>query len=179
MPWVNAWGDETPDDYRIGYDPLIVMPAVFVADHGPVPNFTRMNMGRQRRSAVLGLCQVCTRPVPWSRRNLVLSSVSTQVVAVPGLGGDAVVVFESWLDDRCAEIATTWCPELIRRRRGDDLCLIPVRTKRHTRFVVSTGRVDGHPGAGDKVGMWVKIAIHAELISGAGMSPGSGGAATG
>jgi hypothetical protein len=125
-----------------------------------MPDFTAQNMGRQRRCMVAGLCQVCARPVPWSRRNLVIAPNSVEQVTV---GGRLVpVVFEPWLDDRCAEIATKWCPALIRRRREEQLAVVQVRSQREAQMVVSRGWIDGPLEAetrGDPVAMWVKVAL--------------------
>jgi hypothetical protein len=161
VPYVNRWGSEDLHRVTIAYDPHVRQRAAFLDDsQETVPDFTAQNMGRQRRCMVVGLCQVCARPVPWSRRNLVIAPNSVEQITV----GNRLVsaVFEPWLDDRCAEIATKWCPALIRRRREEQLTVIPVRSQREAQLVVSTGWINGpladetrrHP-----VAMWVKVAL--------------------
>lgn len=158
VPYVNLWGEETPDRIHVAHDPNVGQRAAFLDDaDAEVPDFTRQNMGRQRRCMALGLCQVCERPVPWSRRNVVISGVSVEWV--PVAGQIRPVIFEPWLDDRCAEIATRWCPALIRRHHGDDLTVLPVR-QGDVQLVVSTGWVEGQPDTRtDMVAMWVKVAL--------------------
>ncbi len=161
VPFVNRWGAEDTARLSVGFDRFVGQRAVFLDDSNePEPDFQHANMGRQRQCMAAGLCQVCGRPVPWSRRNLVVSAASVEWVP---LGGRQVpVVFEPWLDDRCAEIATKWCPALIRRRHGDDLTVLPVRSERGAQLVVSTGWVEGHLEAETRaapVAMWVKVTL--------------------
>jgi hypothetical protein len=161
VPYVNRWGGENLHRLTVAYDPHVRQRAVFLDDsQETMPDFTAQNMGRQRRCMVAGLCQVCARPVPWSRRNLVIAPNSVEQVTV---GGRLVpVVFEPWLDDRCAEIATKWCPALIRRRREEQLAVVQVRSQREAQMVVSRGWIDGPLEAetrGDPVAMWVKVAL--------------------
>lgn len=141
VPWINAWGPETAQTTRIDYDPWARSFAVFLDDHGDEPDFRRQNMGRQRQAMIAGLCQVCAREVPWSRRNLVISSISVRTVDVTG-SGRMTVVSEPWLDDRCAAIATQLCPALIRRRDTDDLIVYRVTSPRQAQLAISTGILD-------------------------------------
>lgn len=162
VPYVNRWGvTEDLDRLRVDYDQHVRQRAVFYDDDGlDVPNFTSQNMGRQRQVMVEGLCQVCGRPVPWSRRNLVVAPNSVEWVHVNGR--EVPVVFEPWLDDMCADIAVNWCPALIRRRRDEQLVVVPVRSPRDVQLVVSTGWVGGPHEAetrANPVAMWVKIAL--------------------
>jgi hypothetical protein len=67
-----------------------------------------------------------------------------------------------WLDDRCAEIATKWCPALIRRRREEQLTVVRVRSQREAQMVVSKGWIDGpleEETRRDPAAMWVKVAL--------------------
>lgn len=161
VPVVNRWGPESTDRLYVDYDRWTNSRAVFLDDSEETePDFTAQNMGRQRHCMAGGLCQVCGRPVPWSRRNLVIAPTSVEWVP---LGGRQVpVVFEPWLDDRCAEIATSWCPALIRRRHEEQLTVLPVRSEREAQLVVSTGWVEGPLEAETRaapVAMWVKVAL--------------------
>jgi hypothetical protein len=153
IPWINRWGPETAACTRVAYDPHVGRRAVFHNDHGEVPDFTRQSMQRQRQAMVLGLCQVCARPTPWSRRNLVVADSTAEMIEVDGRQVGAVS--EPWLDDRCAAIATLLCPALIRRRHEDNFRVLPVRSPREVTLAVSTGRVDvdheALPDAGDPV----------------------------
>lgn len=143
VPWINRWGLEDPARYEIRYDAAVRMPALFLPDDDDAgPDFLHQNHERQRLAMVEGLCQVCARPVPWSRRFLVVSGMSAETVRVPGRG-DVVVISEPWLDEFCAAFAMRKCPGLIRRRKTDDLHLMPVTSKRSVELVVSRGWVDG------------------------------------
>jgi hypothetical protein len=107
-----------------------------------------------------GLCQVCARPVPWSRRNLVVAGMPVDFV--PIAGQRRAVVSEPWLDDRCAHIATRWCPALIRRRHDDGLTVHQVRSPREVQMVLSEGWVEGglaEQTRARNVGMFVKVAL--------------------
>lgn len=161
VPYVNRWGPESTDRLYVAHDRWTNSRAIFLDDSQETePDFTAQNMGRQRQCMAAGLCQVCGRQVPWSRRNLVIAPNSAEWV---NLGGRQVpVVFEPWLDDRCAEIATRWCPALIRRQRDEELTVLPVRSEREAQLVVSTGWVEGPLEAetrADPVAMWVKMAL--------------------
>lgn len=140
IPWINQWGAETVAATRISWDRHIGRPALFHDDHGDVADFTRQNIGRQRQAVVEGLCQVCGRFTPWSRRNLVVSSAS--VSWVPHGRREVPAVAEPWLDDRCAAIAVLLCPALIRRRHDEDLHVITVRRRRDIDIIVSVGTLD-------------------------------------
>lgn len=182
VPWVNRWGTETAAATRIDRDPVVGRLAVFHDDHGDVPDFLRQNMGRQREAMMVGLCQVCGRRVPWSRRNLIVSSASCQKINAedphaPIGTRQAIAISEPWLDDRCAAIATQLCPALIRRADADDLHLVPVRSHAEATPVLSLGRLDlealaGTPAqklrllpyAGRSVAMWVKIMLPNQRI---------------
>jgi hypothetical protein len=157
VPYINRWGPERPDAIRVAYDRHVGRPAVFADDTSDTePDFTRQHMGRQRECMAAGLCQVCARPVPWSRRNLVVAPLSVEWVTLGGLR--LPVVFEPWLDDRCAEIATKWCPALIRRRRDEQLIVHPVRSKRDAEQIASVGALDADPAV--RGIMWVKLALN-------------------
>ena len=115
VPYVNVWGDEARLPVRVEHDVNVRARAVFTDDSGQtVPDFTRQCMQRQRECVVQGLCQVCARPVPWSRRFLVVSSISVEQIELPG--GQAPVVTEPWLCGWCAGIA---CLLSLEPRRWD------------------------------------------------------------
>lgn len=159
VPFINAWGDEAGARVRVEHDPLVGGPAVFVDDHGDEPDFTRQNQQRQRRCMVEGLCQVCGKFTPWSRRNLVVASLSVKWQWVGEWGREVPVVSEPWLCDRCCAIAVGWCPALIRRTREEQLQVVPVRSPREVQEIVSVGRVDACPEAGEQVRIWVKLQL--------------------
>jgi hypothetical protein len=146
---------------HVTFDPYTQSRAVFLDDsRESEPDFTRQNMGRQRECVYVGLCQVCARPVPWSRRNLIIAPMSVEWVSLEGR--QVPVISEPWLDDRCTEIATRWCPALIRRRRDEDLTVVPVRSRREVQLVVSNGWIDGHLAEetrANPVVMWLKVAL--------------------
>ena len=107
-----------------------------------VPDFLMQNPQRQRESMLAGRCQVCARPVPWSRRFLVISSRSIVTVETES-HGTVFAVVEPWLDERCAKYVLQVCPGLIRRTRADDLSLVPITSKRQVEFTLERGWFDG------------------------------------
>lgn len=158
VPYINAWGAETPESYRIAHDRLVGGPAMFRDDVGDEPDFTRQNPQRQRECMVAGLCQVCGKRVPWSRRNLVISDLSVKWHWVGELRREVPVVAEPWLCDRCCTIAVGWCPALIRRTRDEHLEVVKVRAEREAQLIVSNGVVDGQQHDGP-VFMWAKLQL--------------------
>jgi hypothetical protein len=162
VPYVNLWGEEDPARIRMAFDRHTNSQALFPDDADQeVPDFTRQHMGRQRECMVAGLCQVCHRSVPWSRRFLVVSGVSVQLITVPKLG-DVAVIHEPWLCQRCAQFAIDKCPALIRRTRQDKLRLIPITSQMDVSMVVSTGWIEGPLEEESKriqPAMWCKILL--------------------
>lgn len=183
IPWINRWGGETVAATVVRHDPHVGRPGVFHTDHGAEPDFTRQNIGRQREAMMRGLCQVCGRPCPWSRRNLVVSGATCETVRIEELGNTAcTAVSEPWLDDRCAAIATLLCPALIRRRHDEDLHVVAVRGPRDVRLLVSVGYLDpaeladadADPATeaallaaagGQPVAMWVKAVLLRQQVT--------------
>jgi hypothetical protein len=163
VPYINLWGVEDPARFSVRHDPHVLAQAVFLDDAGETePDFKRQNVGRQRECMAAGLCQVCARTVPWSRRNLVLAPESVKWVSLHQGGPELPVVVEPWLDDRCADIAVNWCPALIRRRRDEELTIVKVRSRREVELVVSYGWAEGHLETQTKAGsvaMWLKVAL--------------------
>lgn len=159
VPYINAWGAEDEAPRWVEHDPLVGGPAVFVGDVGDVPDFTRQNQQRQRRCMVEGLCQVCGKPVPWSRRNLVVASLSVKWQWVAERRREVPVISEPWLCDRCCAIAVGWCPALIRRTREEQLQVVRVRSPREVTPIVSVGSIDGIPEAGTQVRIWSKLQL--------------------
>lgn len=162
VPWINAWGLEDPERMRVDYDRAVRHWALFCDDDPDgEPDFTRQNMGRQREAVMGGLCQVCARLVPWSRRRLVVAALSVETVDVPELGRVPVVT-EPWLCQRCAEFAVTVCPALIRRSRDEQLQIVEITSRRQVRVVLSHGYVDGPLEARSRelgAYMWAKILL--------------------
>lgn len=162
VPYVNRWGgDEITDRIYIEFDRNVGQQGVFYRDDDlPVPNFTKQHMGRQRECVARGLCQVCGRMIPWSRRFLVVAALSVETIE---LGGRLVpVVTEPWLDQRCAVFAVNVCPALIRRTREEKLTLVPVTSKRQVQLIVSSGWIDGpleQLSRQVQPAMWAKLAL--------------------
>lgn len=162
VPYINWWGTvERTEDWYIRHDRVLGEVAAFRADQPDAPpDFTRQCIQRQRECVLLGLCQVCKRQLDWPDRNLVVSSVSVEQIDV---GGRQVpVVYEPWLCPDCASFATLVCPALIRRRRDEDLHVVPVTSPGHCQIVRSHGWIEGRYEASTKaapVAMWVKILL--------------------
>lgn len=162
VPYINRWGPEDIRRLRIDDDPNINKQPAFFDDDGYelAPDFLAQNMQRQRECMTVGLCQVCGRPVPWSRRFLVISSMSVDQIDVQGQA--AVAVTEPWLDERCATFATKVCPGLIRRTKADDLQLVEVTSKRQCVLTVSHGWIEGPLEQRSKLiqpAMWAKVIL--------------------
>ena len=170
VPYINLWGPANDvDKLSIRHDRNVGRPAVFMDDEGfDTPDFTSQNMQRQRECWTQGLCQVCARPVPWSRRWLVIAAMSVETITLHGR--DIPVVTEPWLCQRCADFAITTCPDLIRRRRDERLTLIPVTSKREVALTNSIGWIEGPLEEKSKriqPTMWVKAyLLHIQLIQG-------------
>jgi hypothetical protein len=167
VPYVNRWGlDEDDDLLTINYDENVRRLAVFYDDsQEPVPNFTAQNMQRQRECVMQGLCQVCRRPVPYSRRCVVISSISVETVNVAGQ--DRAVIFEPWLCTRCALFAVDRCPALIRRKETEDLTVFPIRRPSDFQVTVSLGWVEGPLEAQSREtppAMWAKIILDPSVV---------------
>lgn len=142
VPYINRWGPERVDDVMIEIDSNVGGAALFLRDDDQTePDFLHQSFQRQRECMTQGLCQVCARRVPWSRRFLVLSDMSVENILL-GLRPTPAVT-EPWLDERCAEFAMQHCPALIRRERDEALTLVPITSKRQVRFAMSRGYVDG------------------------------------
>jgi hypothetical protein len=168
VPWINRWvapgagGEMVPERVRIRHDRWVGGPGLFEVERpGDVPDFTRQDMGRQRESTIEGRCQVCARPVPWSRRFLVVADIATQVVDIDGVG-EALVLTEPWLDRVCAPFAIEHCPALIRRHRDEHLSLLAVTSQDQVGLTVSRGWVEGPLEAESKrvqPAMWAKVIV--------------------
>lgn len=162
VPYVNRWGDGEHDtDWSIRYDRNLGDIAAYMADQpGGPADFRHQCVQRQRECVLLGLCQVCRRPVPWPDRRVVVSSVSVETVDVEGQR--VPVVTEPWLCPDCAEFATATCPALIRRGRDEDLTVVTLDAPTDCRIVVSHGWIEGRHEAATRanpVAMWAKILL--------------------
>jgi hypothetical protein len=160
VPYINQWGlEEDLARVSIRHDRHIGGPGLHYDDIGlTVPDFTKQNWQRQRECMLGGRCQVCHRPVPWSRRFLVLAAMSVDQVR---MGNRTYgVVTEPWLDDRCARYAMEVCPALIRRTREEQLTLVPITSKWQGQLLTSVGWVEGPLEVESKrvqPAMWVKF----------------------
>lgn len=171
VPWVNRWGTEDLARVRLDHDPHVGGLAVFNDDdpHG-APDFTRQHMARQRQAVAEGLCQVCGRHIPLSRRRLVVADLSVERIPVrtPTRRYTVPAVTEPWLDDRCATFAVQRCPALIRRSRSEALRIVEITSKRQVQIIASVGYVDGPLEAESRARrpiMWLKIVIASEATS--------------
>lgn len=162
VPYVNRWGlTEEHDRISIEYDRNVGMPGVFYRDDDePEPDFTAQHMARQRECMANGLCQVCARRIPWSRRFLVVAALSVRTIQYRGR--QVAVVSEPWLCERCAKFALKYCPALIRRTREENLTLMHVSSKRQVVLTMSTGWVEGPLEAESwrvQPAMWADLAL--------------------
>lgn len=161
VPHINRWGPERIEAVTIEIDRNIGGAALFLHDDDQTePDFLRQSFQRQRECMTQGLCQVCARRVPWSRRFLVLSDMSVENITLGAKQTPAVT--EPWLDERCARFALEHCPALIRRSRDENLTLMPITSKRQVRFAMSRGYADGPlEGVSRQMQpvMWVKLLL--------------------
>lgn len=167
VPYVNRWGlEEDVASLSIEYDPNVGMLGVFCDDSKEeIPNFTAQNMQRQRECITQGLCQVCHRQVPYSRRCVVISSVSVETVTVAGQ--ERAVIFEPWLCTRCALYAVDRCPALIRRKHDEDLTIFPIKRASDYRITVSQGWIEGpleQQSRETTPAMWAKIILDPRVV---------------
>lgn len=167
VPYVNRWGlDENNDLLRIRYDDTVKRTAIFYDDtREEIPNFTAQHMARQRECVILGLCQVCRVPVPYSHRTLIVSSMSVETIELQGQ--ERAVVTEPWLCRRCAIFAVDRCPALIRRKDGEDLTMFHVRRASDFQITVSVGWVEGPLEAQSRETppvMWAKIILDPSVL---------------
>lgn len=162
VPFVNLWGPEDVDRYTITQCPWAGMPGVVLDDSDQdEPDFTRQSMHRQRECMVGGLCQVCARPVPFSRRCLVIADMSVQRIVLQGR--EVLAVTEPWLCRRCALFAVERCPALIRRYRHEHLRVIPVTSAKQYTLTFSTGWLEGPLEEQTKAEppvLWAKVLLH-------------------
>jgi hypothetical protein len=166
VPYINRYGVEDQNRFEMRYDPYVRGLAIFMPDYGDTPNFLRQHHGRQRQCVIAGLCQVCGRPVPWRRRYLVMSTISTALRYVDDLETRVPVITEPWLDQRCAVFALERCPGLIRRRTAEDLVLVAVTSEDQVRLAVSNGWVDGplEQASRDALpAMWAEIVVESSV----------------
>jgi hypothetical protein len=162
IPYINRRGTgEREDDWSIRFDRTLGRVAAFMADEPDAPpDFTHQCIQRQRECVLRGLCQVCERPLDWSDRRLVVSSVSIETVEVEGRR--VPVLTEPWLCPGCARFAVQTCPALIRRSRDEGLCVVAVSKPADCRIVLSSGWLEGRYEAATKahpVAMWAKILV--------------------
>lgn len=122
VPYINMWGVPEGGGIYLKHDPLVNHMAVHYRDRGSVPNFTLQSPQRQRACMIEGLCQVCERVLDWDDRCLILPNGAFNLVDLAGT--PVPYTTEPWLCPYCFAIASTWCPELIRRRRGQEIRMI-------------------------------------------------------
>ena len=162
VPYINRLGTaEHVEGWTIRFDRNLGEIAAFHADvPDAAPDFTHQCIQRQRECVLLGLCQVCKRPLDWPDRRLLLGSVSVERVYVEDM--QVPVVTEPWLCPDCIWFAVGTCPALIRRNRTEYLHVVPVTSPDDCRIVISRGWIEGpyeestraHP-----VAMWAKILL--------------------
>lgn len=145
VPFVNQWGvPEDPRRYFIRHDRLVKAPALFYEDdHETIPDFTRVNVQRQRQAVLEGLCQVCGRQTVWSNRFLAIAPSTVDTLEVDG--HVVPTTFEPWLCKMCALFAVKHCPALIRRREDEQLQLIPVTAREQFGYGYTAGIIDQLP----------------------------------
>lgn len=167
VPYINQWGPQDPNRIRIRFDANVNGPGLFVDETDQtVPDFKRQCMQRQRECMTRGLCQVCSVPVPWPDRRLILAKSTVQILHVEGL--PFLTVTEPWLCPPCARFALTRCPALIRQASTSGLELIDVTDPSMCAQLLAKGWVEGPLEAESKrlePAMWVKLILKPELYS--------------
>lgn len=137
ITYTVAWSSEHGIEVRP--DPILAplghrsTPAIF-APGGPgigTPKLQFTETSRQRRAAVLGLCQVCGRPIPepTGRRPRWLADLRKhgQTIVIRGL--ERPLVVDTWTCTECLGYALQVCPGLI-RKQAENLRLLRVRSYR-------------------------------------------------
>lgn len=143
VPYVNRWGEIADDRVGVETDRHVSKAAaVFLYDEGQQePSFVHMSPQRQRECMARGLCQICARQVPWSRRFLVVTGHNVDNVLMNRVVTPSVN--DPWVDERCAVWARDNCPELLRVPEGASIELVPITSKRQVQFSVYRGYADG------------------------------------
>lgn len=166
VPYVARWGPERLDAVAIKVD-RAVGTAVFLPDEDQtVPDLQHMSYQRQRECVTEGLCQICKRRVPWSRRFLALSDQRIEETMVRGRRNATTI--EPWLDQRCAEYAIEHHPELIRAQPDEDIRLVAITTKRDVMYGFSRGYADGVLEGVDEAlqpVLWMEILLPAYALT--------------
>lgn len=164
MPYVNMYGPDGDAAVYLKEDPVVGgRMSAFYRDRGDELNFARQSLQRQRECMVKGLCQVCARALTWPERCLITSPATTGTVELSGVTVPATT--EPWLCTACAGIAMQFCPELIRRRRGDELILLTGLTPAVCSLLITVEWVEGRFEAytrDNPVVTYVKLAFAAQ-----------------
>ncbi len=165
ITYTVAWTSER--DVELRPDPLLRMLghgdalAIFAGGRpgDGTPKLAITETSRQRRAAILGLCQACGYPIPMptKRRPRWLADLrkNGQTIAI---GGRMLpLIIDTWTCSECMAYALKVCPGLIRRRAESPLHLLAVRG---FRLIATLERPDSIPASelpGGAIGL-VKIA---------------------
>lgn len=116
VPMTTEWGREA--GYSIAHCPhaggLALCQPSRQGEAGDRPAFGRQHFNRQRRAAVLGLCDLCGKPLK-GRTKLSLSE------PVFGSNGATLMQLEPLVHRECAEISMGACPHLRAARAAGKL----------------------------------------------------------
>jgi hypothetical protein len=166
ITYTVAWTSERkvelrPDPLmaRLGYGETL---AIF-ADGRPgdgTPKLAITETSRQRRAALLGLCQVCAHPIPepTKRRPRWLADLRKNGQTIKLDGRILPLIIDTWTCTQCMAYALQACPGLIRRRaETPPLRLLAVRAYRLIATLERPDSIPDHELPGGAIGL-VKIA---------------------
>jgi hypothetical protein len=165
ITYTVAWTSER--DVQLRPDPLLTRLgygehlAIFAggAPGDGAPKLAVTETSRQRRAALLGLCQVCGHPIPEpsKRRPRWLADLRKNGQTIRLDGRMLPLIIDTWTCAPCMAYALQVCPGLIRHRAEAPLHLLAVRAYR---LVATLERPDSIPASelpGGAIGL-VKIA---------------------
>lgn len=132
VPWTASWTDEFP--YFVARCPHAKMLAIrqpqfhLTERNAAKPLYKNPNFDRQRKAVILGLCDLCARPLK-GHTAISLSQAKHDAM----IGGMAQV--EPMMHKRCARIALQNCPSL-RKQQAEDRLYVRMITRWRPRLLV-------------------------------------------
>lgn len=115
VPIPAMWSEE--EEFFVGMCAYSKMRAICQkeAQGKGVPRFGRPHAMRQRKMLVLGLCDICGKPLKYARK------ISLSAYCMKTKGGENFTQMEPLLHEECARLSLDQCPALQRQREAHQL----------------------------------------------------------